>query len=83
MVCEGAGRGEPVVDVLPGPLARLPSEKAALIRCLSCAEFELRAHVAIALNKLDASFMETTRIRAPWGPLAALEHQQHRAPAAL
>ena len=59
------GRGEPVVDVLPRPLARLSSEKAALVRHFRCTEFELRARVAIALNKLDASSMETTRIRAP------------------
>ena len=65
------GRGEPVVDVLPRPLARLSSEKAALVRHFRCTEFELRARVAIALNKLDASSMETTRIRAPWGPLVA------------
>ena len=64
--------GEPVVDVLPTrPLARLSSEKAALVRHFRCTEFELRARVAIALNKLDASSMETTRIRAPWGPLVA------------
>ena len=46
-------RGEPVVDVLPGPLARLPSEKAALVRGFRCTEFELRASVATAINKLD------------------------------
>ena len=55
-VCEG---GEPV---LPRPLARLSSEKAALVRHFRCTEFELCARVAI---KLDASSMETTRIRAP------------------
>ena len=65
------GRGEPVVDVLPTPLTRLSSEKAALVRHFRCTEFELRACVAIALNKLDASSMETTRIRVPWGPLVA------------
>ena len=52
-VCEGTGRGEPIVGVIPGPLARLPSEKAALVRRFRCTEFELRARVAIALNKLD------------------------------
>ena len=45
------GRGEPVVYVLPRPLARLSSEKAALVRHFRCTEFELRARVAIALNK--------------------------------
>ena len=85
-VPQRSAKGEPVVDVLPRPLARLSSEKAALVRHFRCTEFELRARVAIALNKLDASSMETTRIRAPWGlssVLAALERRQPRAPAAL
>ena len=42
---------EPVADVSPGSLAQLPSEKVVLVRRFSCTEFELRARVAIALNR--------------------------------
>ena len=72
----------------PGPLAPLPSEKVALVRHFRCTEFELRTCVAIALNKVHASSMETMCIRAPlvtssWAQTPTAQGPQLRAPAAL
>ena len=72
----------------PGPLAQLPSEKVALVPSFRCTEFELRTCVAIALNKVHASSMETMCIRAPlvtssWAQTPTAQGPQLRAPAAL
>ena len=58
-------------------------KQAAFIRRFRCNEFELRASVSIALNRLDAEYRKLRALGAISSVLAALERRQPRAPAAL